>query len=111
MTLRLVGAPEPPQKRRAARRPYTVDLLIGDEQTKAQQALKNLHDAFGSWPCLAKAMNVPVDAIMLALRHKRVTPAMLFAASKASGLSIAELLGGPVPADRCRACGQLRRAS
>jgi len=34
---------------------------------------------------------------------------MLVMAMRASGLSLAELLGGPVPADRCRAGGQIKR--
>lgn len=36
---------------------------------------------------------------------------MIVRATKASGLTLADLLGGPVAADRCRACGAVRRAS
>jgi hypothetical protein len=107
--LKIVGTPELPRKRRPPRSPYTNDLLSADEQRRAIQALRNLRDAFGTWPCLAEAMNVPVNAIMLAMRRRNITPAMLLAASKASGLSIGELLGAPVPADRCRVCGMLKR--
>lgn len=102
---------EPPKAptKRPARRPYSADLITGDEQTKAKQALRNLHDAFGTWGALASAMRVPKSAIDLAMRLNRVTPAMMYAASKASGLSIAELLGAPIAAERCRACGQIKR--
>lgn len=78
---------------------------------RARQALHNLRDAFGTWPCLAEAMGIPHNAIQLAMRRGRVTVAMLYAASKASGLTIDDLLSAPVPADRCRACGQIKRAS
>ncbi len=108
--LRVVGAEPPkPRRRKGARTPYTNDLLSEEEQKRAIQALRNLRDAFGTWPCLAEAMRVPVNALHLALRRGNISPAMLFAASKASGLSIAEMLGGPAPAERCRACGQVKR--
>lgn len=107
--LRIVGN-EPPKPRRRKGRRFSAELIAGDEQKRAQQALRNLRDAFGTWPCLAAAMNVSTNSIRIALSRNRVTPAMLYAASKASGLSISELLGGPVAADRCRACGRVRAA-
>jgi hypothetical protein len=45
---------------------------------------------------------------MLAGRN-RVSGDLVVRAMRASGLTLAELLGGPVPADRCRACGQIKR--
>lgn len=108
--LRIVGAEPPkPRRRKGARAPYTNDLLSEEEHKRAIQALRNLRLSFGTWGCLAEAMRVPVDAIHLATRRGRVSAAMMFAASKASGLSIADLLGGPAPAERCRACGQVKR--
>ena len=58
---------------------------------------------------MAEAMGIPHNAIHLAFRRGRVTVAMLYTASKASGLTIDDLLSGPVPANRCHACGQIKR--
>ena len=111
MTLRLVRdePPKPPPKRRKWQAPPPV--LTPEEETRFRAAMRNLHGAFGSWPCLAKAMGVktkPIAAMMRGRNH--VSGDMIVRAMKASGLSFAELLGGPVPADRCRACGKVRAA-
>lgn len=107
MTLKLVGkeAPAKPPRRRGERLP----LLSQDEAQRFRQALKNLRDAFGTWPFLAKAMDVRVNALGRTVSGRAsVTGDMVVRAMRASGLSLAELLGKPVSADRCRACGQFK---
>lgn len=110
MTLRLVGnePPKPPRKRRKYER---TRLLTSDEEKRFRAALTNLKGAFGSWPCLAQAMGVQVTALYdAAAGRNSVSGCLIVRASKASGLSVGELLGGPVTADRCRACGRVRAA-
>ena len=111
MTLRLVkpDEPKPPRRRRGRGHSYEEDLLTPDEHKRAMQGFRNLRDAFGTWSCLADAMRVPKNALAIMMRRGTASVAMLYAASKASGLAIEELLGAPVPTDRCRACGQVKR--
>lgn len=106
--LRIVGS-EPRKPPRRKGQSYLRGLLTPDEQTRAAQAMRNLRDAFGSYACLADATGIFTNTLVRAVQRKRVTPAMLFAASRASGLTIDDLLSAPVPTDRCRACGQVKR--
>lgn len=108
--LRLVH-PSQPKPLRGRRVRHEGRVLSGEEQRRAVQALKNLRDAFGSPGCLAQAMAVSDRTLYGAIKGQRpVSAALLVRAMRASGLSLAELLGKPVPADRCRACGKVRAA-
>ena len=110
MTLRLVGK-DPPKKQKGGPGHETI-VLSPDEQRKARQALRNLKDHFGTWACLADAMGLPVKSLIKATSGRySLSPAVLLRAMRATGLSLDELLGAPVLAGRCRACGALRRAS
>lgn len=104
--LRLVGN-EPPKPRRRKGDRVVRDLFSPDEHKRGAQALRNLKDAFGSWPCLADAMNVDVNTLHAANRKKHISATLLYAASKASGLSIEDLLANPAPANRCKVCGRV----
>lgn len=110
MTLRLVkDAPPKPPRRKGQRTP---PVLTSTEEQRFRQAMRNLRDAFGSWGALADAMGAKTKAMghmMRGICH--VSGDMIVRAMRASGLSLAELLGAPVPADRCRACGQFKRVA
>lgn len=99
-----------PEGPKAARRGERSALFTPDEERRFRQAMRNLSGAFGSWGALAAAMRVRTSAIshMMAGRSA-VSGDMIVRAMRASGLSLSELLGNPVPADRCRACGQIKR--
>jgi hypothetical protein len=106
VTLRLVRpeAPKPP-RRKGERKP----LLSPEEERRFRQAMRNLRDAFGTWGCLADAMGAnegTIDAMQQG--RSRVSGDMLIRAMRASGLSLAELLGEPQIAGKCRACGGVR---
>jgi hypothetical protein len=97
-----------PKRRKWARTP----LLTPDEARRFRAAMRGLQGAFGSWPCLANAMGTNTDTIKDMMRGKTgVSGEMIVRASKASGLTLAELLDAPVLAGTCRACGAVRRAS
>ena len=100
-------APKPP-RRKGERKP----LLSSEEERRFRQAAQNLAAAFGSWGALAAAMETRTSAIshMISGRSS-VSGDMVVRAMRAAGLSLAELLGGPILADRCRACGQVKRAA
>lgn len=106
--LRIVGN-EPPKRPKRKGERFSVGLLSDDEQKRAVQALRNLKNAFGSWPCLSDAMGVRKNTIQRAIHAGEVSIALLFAASRASGLTIDDLLSVPVPAGMCKACGQVKR--
>lgn len=111
MSLRLVGS-EPPKVKPKRRKHQRSVLLSPDEEARFRAAMKNLHGAFGSWPCLASAMRMRTNSIACVMRGAaHVSGDMIVRAMLASGLTFAELIGGPVAADRCRACGAVRRAS
>lgn len=96
-----------PSRRKWERTP----LLKPEEAQRFRAAMRGLQGAFGSWPCLADAMGTNTDTIKDMMRGKTgVSGEMIVRASKASGLSFAELIGGPIAADRCRACGRVRAA-
>lgn len=104
--LRIVGSePQKPKRRKGDL--VVLGLFSPDEHKRGIQALRNLKDAFGSWPCLANAMGVSANTLHGANRKKRITAVLLYAASKASGLSIADLLSDPAPANRCKFCGRV----
>lgn len=106
--LRIVGN-EPPKRPKRKGERFSVGLLSDDEQKRAVQALRNLRDAFGSWACIADAMRAPANSVRQAVRKGHISIALLFAASRASGLTIDDLLSVPVPAGMCKACGQVKR--
>lgn len=108
MTLKLVGKEPPakPPRRKGERTP----LLTREEAQHFRQAMRNLRDAFGSPGCLAAAMGAHPSTVAKMIRGvQSVSGEMIVKALRASGLSLADLLEGPVPADRCRACGQVKR--
>lgn len=107
MTLKLVGAPEPPKP--ARRKGQRSRLLTPDEEKRFRAAMRNLRDAFGTWGALAAAMGARLDTVNLMMRGRCcVSGDTVVRATRASGLTLAAMLGGPVPADRCRACGQIK---
>jgi len=108
--LRLVKpeGPKPPKSKGGPRHESTV--LSADEQRKARQAIRNLKDAFGTWACLAEAMGMPAKSLIRAVSGRYgPSPAVVLRAMRASSLSLADMVGAPVPAERCRACGQVKR--
>lgn len=113
MTLRLVRD-EPPKAPRRGRRPGKCSrppILSTDEEKRFRAAMRGLHDAFGSWPCLASAMDTGTYTISHMMRGKtHVSGALIVKAMRASGLTFAELIGKPIAANRCRACGKVRAA-
>ena len=107
--LRIVGNERPKPKKRKGQR-FSDNLLTPEEQSRAAQALKNLRCAFGTWGCLADASGVSRGMLIsVANGYYPLTVALLFAVGRASGLTIDDLLSAPVPTDRCRACGQVKR--
>lgn len=109
--LKLVGTPEPPKPPRRKGQRY-APLLTAEEEQRFRQTLRNLRDAFGTWTCLAAAMRMTHESIWRAAHGKEsVSARMIICAMRATGLSYEQLTGEPIAADRCRACGQLRRAS
>lgn len=107
--LRIVKSTPVKSKRRKGT-PYVRDLLSEEDQRHARQALRNLRDAFGSLSCLADASGVSHSILWSAACGRvPVTVTLLYAVAKASGLTIDDLLSAPVPADRCKACGQVKR--
>jgi hypothetical protein len=107
VTLKLVrDEPTKPARRKGERKP----VLTPDEERQFRQSLRNVRDAFGSPGALVAAMDTGKNTVSQVLRGcVRVSGAMIVRVMRASGLTLAELLGGPVPADRCRACGQIKR--
>jgi hypothetical protein len=106
VTLRLVKPEEPkPPRRKGERKP----LLSPEEERRFRQAMRNLRDAFGTWGALAAAMDAnegTIDAMQQ--RRSRVSGELIIRAMRASGLSLADLLGEPQIAGKCRACGSIR---
>jgi hypothetical protein len=101
--------PKPPKSKGGPRHESTV--LSADEQRKARQAIRNLKSAFKTWGCFADAIGMPVKSLMNAVQGERygLSPAVLLRAMRASGLTLDDMLGAPAPAERCRACGQIKR--
>lgn len=108
MTLRLVRDEPPKSKRRKWTR---TPLLTPDEARRFRQSMRNLHDAFGTWSCLAAAMGSELHTIHDMMNGRsHVSGDMIVRAMRAGGVTLAELISGPVAADRCRACGRVRAA-
>lgn len=100
---------EPPKPRPKRQR---SPLLTPDEEKRFRQAMKNLRDAFGTWACLAAAMGSALTSVAHMMDGScHVSGDMIIRAMKASGLTLTELLGAPVLAGTCRACGAVKRAS
>ncbi len=109
MTLRLVRDEPPKSKRPKYRRSL---VFSGEEARRFRQALKNLQGAFGSWPCLAKAMGVDEHTIWRVAKSKQNFGGdLVVRAMRASGLGLKDLIGEPNGLTRCRACGAVKRAS
>jgi hypothetical protein len=97
--------PKPP-RRKWERKP----LLSPDEERRFRQAMRNLRDAFGTWGALAAAMDAnegTIDAMQQG--RSRVSGEIVIRAMRASGLSLADMLGEPTPVELCRACRQVKR--
>lgn len=109
MTLRLVrDAPPKPKRRKHAR----TRLLSDIEERRFRAAMRGLQGAFGSWACLADAMGVKTVTIeQMRSGRTHVSGDMIVRAMRASGLTLADLLGAPKLAGTCRACGAVKRAS
>lgn len=108
--LRLVK-PEGPKPPKKGGRPHHSLALTPEEQRKLRQSIRNLKDAFGAWDCLTDAMEMPVKSLENAVRGRyiRLSPAVVLRAMRTSGLTLDDMLGDPAPAERCRACGQIKR--
>jgi hypothetical protein len=92
--------------------PDTACFSTPAEERRFRQAMRNLRDAFGTWGALAAAMGAnegTIDAMQQG--RSRVSGELIIRAMRASGLTLGELLGDPALAGRCRACGQIKRAS
>lgn len=101
----------PRESGREGRRKHQSTILSPAEQAQARQALKNIRDAqFGkTWAEMGRACGVAKNTLQSAANgYHRVSTGVLFRVSMVTGISIAEMLGLPVTADRCRACGQLK---
>ncbi len=110
--LRIVKPEEPKPPRRKGGPRHEASVLTPEEERKARQAIRNLKDHFGTWGCLADAMGMPVKSLLKAASGRyALSPAVLLRAMRASGLTLADMLGAPAVAGRCRACGAMRRAS
>ncbi|MGK3966014.1 transcriptional regulator [Sorangium sp. So ce118] len=77
------------------------------QRKRLRAALRNLRAAYGTWGCLAETMGMSAGSL------RRITsgldngsPATAQRAAKAAGLTVEQLLGGLVAADRCPACGR-----
>lgn len=112
--LRLVH-PSPPPKpdttprtRSGRRRSYDTDVFTEAEQMLLRAALKNARALFGTWPCLADAMRVPIGALGLAVRGRnRVTAAMAVRLARALGTPLEALLRGITSVPKvCPHCGR-----
>jgi hypothetical protein len=57
-------------------------------------------------------MGMPVKSLMKAVGGPDgLSPAVLLRAMRATGLTLADVLGDPALAGRCRACGQVKRVA
>ena len=100
--------PPRPPRRKGERSP----LLTREEAQRFRQAMKKLRDAFGTRGALAAAMDSPKASVEhMARGYTGISGDMIIRVMRASGLSLAELLGGPALAGTCRACGAVKKAS
>lgn len=104
--LRLVPPPgaqgqDPPARRR--RGPSPALSLTIDESRHLRAAIVNAARAYGSHPCLAAAMGIPVSTLY---NRKRHSAALALRLAAAAGISVEAVLGGKLSAaGRCAACG------
>ena len=105
--LRLVQPPVGGQPTRPPRRRKDVLSLTSDERRNLRQALQNLRLRYGSWPCLAEVMDVPVATLICASSRRKGGSAILaLRAAKAAGSTVEALLAGKLtPAGSCPNCG------
>jgi hypothetical protein len=76
---------------------------------RLRAALRNLRKAYGSWACLAEVMGMSLWSIQgIARGRDNGSPSTAQRAAKAAGITVEQLLGGPVSADRCPTCGARR---
>ncbi|XXX78579.1 transcriptional regulator [Sorangium sp. So ce134] len=69
--------------------------------------MRNLRTAYGTWGCLAVVMGVSRDSLRrIAAGRDAGSPATAQRAAKAAGVTVEQLLGGLVAADRCPTCGK-----
>ncbi|WP_438020678.1 transcriptional regulator [Sorangium sp. So ce315] len=94
-----------PARRR--RRSIPCLSLTPTQRKRLRAALRNLRAAYGSWSCLAEVMGMSVVAVeAIANGRENGSPATAQRAAKAAGLTVEQLLGGLVAADRCPTCGR-----
>ncbi|WP_437686436.1 transcriptional regulator [Sorangium sp. So ce176] len=81
--------------------------LTPTQRKRLRAALRNLRSAYGSWSCVAEVMGLSVVAVeSIANGRAPGSPATAQRAAKAAGVTVEQLLGGLVAADRCPSCGR-----
>lgn len=97
-------ATDPPARRRGSRSPALC--LTSDERRHLRASLQNLRRAYGTWACLAMAMDVPMQTLTAAGQRGKGSAMLAIRAAKAGGMSVEAVLGGTLnPAGRCTSCG------
>lgn len=92
---------DPPAHRR--RGPSPVLSLTIEESRHLRVAIVNTARSYGSHPCLAAAMGVPVSTLY---NRKRHGAALALRLAAAAGISVEAVLGGKLSAaGRCATCG------
>jgi hypothetical protein len=91
----------------SAREPRKYRSSLNDaERRRLLAALHNLHGRLGSWKGVADLVGVPMPTVYGGSRGKG-TASLAILVARASGVSVEQLLNGPImSADRCAACGQ-----
>jgi hypothetical protein len=85
--------------------------LTDAEAMRLRVALRHMRGLFGTWGCLAAAMGVPKTTLTnFVYGATRSTHGLALKAARAAGVPLERLLGRPVAADRCHACGARRGA-
>ncbi|WP_437484690.1 transcriptional regulator [Sorangium sp. So ce1014] len=81
--------------------------LTPTQRKRLRAALRNLRAAYGSWSCLAEVMGMSITSVeAIANGRDSGSPATAQRAAKAAGVTVEQLLGGLVAADRCPSCGR-----
>lgn len=108
--LRLVHPPpggnatDPPAARRKGH-PSAALSLTADESRALRVTIRNVGRAYGSLPCLAAAIGVPVGTLYHAGR-RRSSAALALLVARAAGMSVEAVIGGKLSAaGRCESCG------
>ena len=103
--LRLVHPAREGQSTRPPKGSRATVTLTAEETRHARVALRNLSRAYGSWGCLAAAMEVPVHSLKNAMRRP-IGPGLAMRTARAAGMSVEAILTGQInAAGRCTACG------